>query len=351
MRSRECSPAWVCSASVNAYLPERLEKLRQWNDQAVPSGLRQRILREFARWQMVNRQIRDLEQERAKKIRDDGTPHVEQVRRLLRLKGIGENGAWLLVEEFFAWRQIKNRRELGSLAGLAPTPYASGESRREQGISKAGNRRVRWMMVQLAWCWLRYQPKSALSRWYVKRFGLGNGRQRKIGIVALARKLLVALWQYLETGEPPEGAELRARVGQEGRLDECGHEAGIVNRRSGPLAMHPPLTYSRSMRFVETPVFTRDLAEILDDEGFRSLQLALLQRPELGPMIRGSGGLRKLRWAGQGRGKRGGLRVIYYWDRASETFYMLYIYPKNEQEDLTAEQIRVLGRLVREEFG
>jgi transposase len=198
--------------SVNACLPERLEKLRQWNDQAVPSGLRERILREFARWQVVNRQIRDLEQQRVKKIRDNETPHVEKVRRLLGLKGIGENGAWLLVEEFFAWRQIKNRRELGSLAGLAPTPYSSGESRREQGISKAGNRRVRWMMVQLAWCWLRHQPKSALSRWYVKRFGLGNGRQRKIGIVALARKLLVALWQYLETGKPPEGAELREWV-------------------------------------------------------------------------------------------------------------------------------------------
>jgi transposase len=195
---------------VNARLPERLEKLRQWNDQAVPSGLRARILREFARWQTVDRQIHDLERERATKIRDDRTPHVEPVRRLLGLRGIGENGAWLLVEEFFAWRRIKNRRELGSLAGLAPTPYTSGESRREQGISKAGNRRVRWMMVQLAWCWLRYQPRSALSQWYLKRFGLGNSRQRKIGIVALARKLLVALWQYLETGEPPEGAELRA---------------------------------------------------------------------------------------------------------------------------------------------
>jgi transposase len=194
--------------SVNACLPERLEKLRQWKEQAVPSGMRERIFREFTRWQMVNRQIRDLEQERVKKIGDNQTPHVEPVRRLLGLKGIGVNGAWLLVEEFFAWRQIKNRRELGSLAGLAPTPYAGGESRREQGISKAGNRRVRWMMVQLAWGWLRYQPKSALSRWYLKRFGPGNGRQRKIGIVALARKLLVALWQYLETGEPPEGAEL-----------------------------------------------------------------------------------------------------------------------------------------------
>jgi transposase len=190
-------------------LPQHLEDLRQWNDQGVPPGLRARILREFQRWQMVNRQIRELEQQRAQKIRDDGTPHVELIRRLMELRGIGPNGAWLLVEEFFGWRQIANRRELGSLAGLTPTPYASGESRREQGISKAGNRRVRWMMVQLAWCWLQYQPDSALSEWYVRRFGAGNARQRRVGIVALARKLLVALWQYLETGALPEGAEIK----------------------------------------------------------------------------------------------------------------------------------------------
>jgi transposase len=198
------------ACNVNENLPQRLEDPRQWNGQGVPAGLRQRILREFARWQMVNRQIRELEQQRAKKIRDDQTPHVDRIRRLLELRGIGANGAWLLVEEFFGWRQIANRRELGSLAGLAPTPYASGESRREQGINKAGNRRVRWMMVQLSWGWLRYQPESALSQWYMRRFGSGNSRQRRIGIVALARKLLVALWQYLETGAVPEGAETRS---------------------------------------------------------------------------------------------------------------------------------------------
>ena len=101
------------------------------------------------------------------KIRDDQTPHVDEgAAALLNLKGIGDNGAWLLVYEFFAWRTIKNRRELGSLAGLTPTPYQRGESRREQGISKAGNRRVRWMMTELAWGWLRYQPASELSQWY-----------------------------------------------------------------------------------------------------------------------------------------------------------------------------------------
>jgi transposase len=180
-----------------------------------------RILREHERWRLVGRQIAELEARRRAKIRDDATPHVEKVRVLLGLKGIGENGAWLLVEELFGWRQIRNRRELGSLAGLAPTPYASGEVRREQGISKAGNRRVRWMMVQLAWCWLRYQPESALSRWYASRFAGGNARSRKVGIVALSRKLLVALWKYVEVGEVPEGAEV---VGWEKKVPKEGEK-------------------------------------------------------------------------------------------------------------------------------
>jgi len=105
------------------------------------------------------------------------------------------------------------------------------------------------------------------------------------------------------------------------------------------------------MRFIETSVFTRAVVELLDDESYRSLQLALLLRPELGPSIRGSGGLRKLRWALEGRGKRGGVRVIYYWDEPTETFYLLYIYRKSAREDLTARQLKVLSRLVREEFG
>ena len=191
---------------VDETLPAQLEKLRQWDGAKLPLRLHQRLLREFERWQWIDRQIHELEAERMAKIRDDQTPHVEKVRRLLNLKGIGDNGAWLLVYEFFAWRTIKNRRELGSLAGLTPTPYASGESRREQGISKAGNRRVRWMMTELAWGWLRYQPASELSQWYKRRFSRGNTRLRKVGIVALARKLLIALWKYLEGGEVPAGA-------------------------------------------------------------------------------------------------------------------------------------------------
>jgi len=196
------------SLVIDAELPQRLEGLRQWDGTGVPTGLRQRILREFERWQLVGRQIHDLEVQRTQAIRDRPTPQGEQMRLFLKLKGIGENSAWLLVREFFGWRGIRNRRELASLAGLTPTPYDSGESRREPGISKAGNRRVRGMMIELAWGWLRYQPSSELSQWYQRRFGEGNTRLRKVGIVALARKLLVALWKYLETGEPPAGAEL-----------------------------------------------------------------------------------------------------------------------------------------------
>jgi transposase len=194
--------------TIDGRFAERLERLRQWDGSAVPPGLRQALLREFERRQLVARQIRELESQRRAGIRDEDDPQMDQVRRLMRLRGIGANAAWLLVREVFGWRQIRNRRQLASLAGLVPSPYNSGESRREQGISKAGNRRVRWMMVELSWLWLRYQPDSELSRWFHRRFGEGNGRSRKTGIVALARRLLIELWRYLETGEVPAGAEV-----------------------------------------------------------------------------------------------------------------------------------------------
>jgi transposase len=196
---------------VDVHVPERLAALRQWDNKEVPPALRERILREFQRWQLVEQQIDELEAKRKDAIRNDQATEVQKVRQLIQLSGIGENGAWLLVREFFGWRGIRNRRELASLAGLSPTPYDSGGTRSEQGISKAGNRRVRWMMVELAWVWLQYQPRSELSRWFMRRFGQGNGRARKVGIVALARKLLIALWKYLETGEVPAGAKLNLK--------------------------------------------------------------------------------------------------------------------------------------------
>jgi transposase len=209
--------------TIDAGFGERLGRLRQWDGAEVPSGLRQRLTREFERRQLAARQIRELEAERRKRLRDQNDPQMDQVRRLLRLKGIGPNTAWLLVREVFGWRRIRNRRQLASLAGLTPSPYDSGETRREQGISKAGNRRVRWMMIELAWLWLRYQPHSELSRWFRERFGAGNSRARKTGIVAVARKLLVALWKYLETEEVPAGAELSAaKAGAELSAAEAG---------------------------------------------------------------------------------------------------------------------------------
>jgi transposase len=191
---------------VNAKLAERLEHLRTWDGQALPEQLRQRLLRELQRWQLVHEQILHIEKARAQAIGRCAAPVVGQVRRLLGLRGIGLASSWVFVMEFFGWRRIRNRRELASLAGLTPTPYNSGDSERDQGISKAGNRRVRGMVVEIAWSWLRYQPNSALTRWYWDRFGKGSKRQRRIGIVALARKLLVALWRYLEQGELPSGA-------------------------------------------------------------------------------------------------------------------------------------------------
>jgi len=185
-----------------------LAQLRTWDGQPLPEGMQQRLLREHERWRFVHRQILDVENERARKIRTSTEEPLVKVRKLLQVRGIGVNSAWLYVMEFFGWRRIRNRRQLAALAGLTPTPYDSGDSSREQGISKAGNRRLRTMAVEIAWCWLRYQPDSALSRWFQQRFGSGNSRQRRIGIVALARKLLVALWRYLETGAAPAGAEI-----------------------------------------------------------------------------------------------------------------------------------------------
>jgi transposase len=180
-----------------------------WDGTALPAGLRARLGREWTKVELLTEQIRGLEAERREALRTAADPVVEQVRQLLRLRGIGTNSAWLYVMEFFGWRGFRNRREVGALAGLTPTPYQSGEVSREQGITKAGNRYVRAIAIEIAWGWLRFQPESALSCWYQERFGQGSSRIRRIGIVALARRLLVELWRYLETGTVPAGAVLK----------------------------------------------------------------------------------------------------------------------------------------------
>jgi transposase len=204
----------LTAPGVDKHFADWLGKAKLWDGSAVPPELQKRLLRELERWQLLDQQIKELEHERRQRVRQDDTPHVDKVRRLLGLWGIGLNGAWQLVYELFAWRHFDNRRQVGGCVGLTPTPYQSGDSRREQGISKAGNRRLRRLMVELAWCWLRWQADSELSRWYVRRFGSGNGRSRKIGIVALSRKLLIALWTYVEHGEVPAGARLASWQGK-----------------------------------------------------------------------------------------------------------------------------------------
>ena len=188
----------------------QLPALRTWDGMPLPPALGARLEREWAKVQVLSDQIRGLEAERRELLRTSPDPAVRQVRQLLALRAIGPESAWLYVMEFFSWRQFANRREVGALAGLTPTPYQSGDQHHEQGIAKAGNRLIRAMAIEIAWAWLRFQPTSALARWYEERFGHGSSRVRRIGIVALARKLLIELWRYLETGVIPEGAVLKA---------------------------------------------------------------------------------------------------------------------------------------------
>jgi transposase len=190
-------------------LPEQLEALRLWDGSPIPPGLRRRVLRVYAHHTFLSEQIAAVEAERHAQLQASTDASLAKIRQLMLLKGIGINGAWVLVMEFFGWRAFKNRREVGGLAGFTPTPYQSGESAREQGITKSGNRHVRWMTTELAWSWLRFQPDSALSCWFRERFGGGGKRLRRIGIVAVARKLLIALWRFLETGVLPAGAVLK----------------------------------------------------------------------------------------------------------------------------------------------
>ena len=172
----------------------------------VPPSLAAELEREVLRLQLVKQHVRAIEAARTEELVDGKQPQVAQ---LAQLRAIGTKGAWVLVKEVFGWRNFANRRELAGSLGLVPTPYASGDSQLEQGISKAGNRRVRGLLVELAWGWLRLQPGSALTQWFNRRFASGGKRLRRIGIVALARRLAIALWRYLKNGEIPAGAQLK----------------------------------------------------------------------------------------------------------------------------------------------
>ena len=186
----------------------RLGKVRTCSGKRLGVGLKGELIREYERLQLVEKQLKALKAEQEARAVAPETKMDMQVAQLMRLRGVGIVGAWVVVKEFFGWRQFRNRKQVGALAGLVGTPYESGKMEREQGISKAGNRLVRTMMIQLAWSWVRWQPTSQLTLWFDRRFAHGGKRARRRGIVAVARRLLVAIWRYLESGVVPEGAVL-----------------------------------------------------------------------------------------------------------------------------------------------
>jgi transposase len=188
-----------------------LDELRTGDGRDLPPRLRRAIEREFKRLELVLEQIEATEAERDAAVAVPAADDADaaKVVPLAKLGGIGTELATVLVREALH-RSFTNRREVAASAGLTPSPYASGERHRDQGISKAGNPLLRKAMVELAWLGLRYQPDSALARWFTERVGTVRGRMRKITAVALARKLLVALWRYVRTGLVPEGARLKA---------------------------------------------------------------------------------------------------------------------------------------------
>jgi transposase len=200
-----------------------------WDGAPLPTELQERLQREQARLALTRGQIKQLEDARRQETarvrvsaaRRSTKANVVEVSaaqarargmraRMETLKGVGPSTASILTHELFEWRAFRNVRELASFVGLTPAPWQSGSINHEQGITKAGNKLARWALVQLAHGWLQHQPESALTAWWTKRFGSGSARTRKVGIVALARKLLLALWKYVRDGELPAGATLKA---------------------------------------------------------------------------------------------------------------------------------------------
>jgi transposase len=198
----------IKNPSNNKFLIQ-LESLRTWDSQELPADLNSRIVREYERLRMVEDQIRGLKRVREERVRSASTPSLKMVAQLRTLNGIGATSSWDFVMEMFGWREFKNRKQVGAFPGLTPTPYDSGGNQREQGISKTGRGRTRALIIQISWGWLRFQPQSKLSQWYMERYAGGGKRMRRIGIVAVARKLLIDLWRYLEYGVVPEGVRLR----------------------------------------------------------------------------------------------------------------------------------------------
>ena len=198
-------------ATWGAALPRRRPSgwwttVSDWAGGPLPVEVQARVARAEARRVVLEGQIAELDAQQQAAV-TTAAP-TSALRQLVQLKGVATTSASVLLDEGLVWRAFRNRREIGGLLGFAPTPYDSGESAREQGISRAGNNRLQSISIQLAWNWVRWQPHSALTQWYREQFGTGK-RARRIGIVAVARKLVIALWRYVTTGVVPAGAILK----------------------------------------------------------------------------------------------------------------------------------------------
>jgi transposase len=203
------------SQGVSGYEPlrrdrrRRLDELRTGDGRPLPKHLKVQISRELDRLELLLEQIKAVEAERDALLAAQQVAAPGPVAMLLDIKGVGpEFAAILWLEGLF--RHFDNRRQIASYAGLAPTPWQSGSVDREQGVSKTGNPRLRTTLIQLAWLWLRHQPQSALALWFEERVRRNGGRLKKTTIVALARKLLIALWKYVTAGVVIEGAVMKA---------------------------------------------------------------------------------------------------------------------------------------------
>lgn len=190
----------------------KLEDVRTWDNVPLPEQLTKEIVRERERLWLVDREIREIEEAWLEQLDELPAPLRASVQKLAALRGVGMDSARLLTLECFGWRKFQNRKQVAGSAGLCGTPYASGSKSQEQGIGKNGNPRVRARMVELAWKWIQWQPQSDLSQWFLRRFAGGSGRVRRIGIVAVARRLLVDLWRYIEHDVPPPRAILAKRI-------------------------------------------------------------------------------------------------------------------------------------------
>jgi transposase len=192
---------------IDARFPARVATVKDWAEAPLPAGVQARVLETWRLLQGVDAERQRARRAERQQVRATAVPTSAQ--RLARLRGIAARSATVLAQELLS-RGLRNRREVGALTGLVSAPYQSGTRRLDQGLARSGLPAVRRIAVEIAWAWLRYQPTSALTRWYQARFGGAGAVARRIGIVALARRVIIALWRYVETGIVPEGALLKA---------------------------------------------------------------------------------------------------------------------------------------------